>query len=58
MHEEIKDLSLQLIKHRIDCALGRCACELCQKNLKWVDVFSGEIVDNAEIFIDNLYCPK
>lgn len=32
--------------------LGRSICELCLTNLRLIDVFSGEIVDNAEIFVD------
>ena len=40
------------LKHQIDCVMGRIPCELRLQNVRLVDVFSGEIIDGADIFID------
>lgn len=39
-------------KRQIDCVLGREPCELRLMNARFIDVFSGKILDGAEIFID------
>ena len=40
------------LKHQIDCAMGRSVCETCITNARLVDVFTGTILENAEIYID------
>lgn len=42
-----------MLARRIDCALGRCDCELKLTNLRMLDVMNGKIIENAEIFVDN-----
>ena len=41
------------LKHQIDCVMGRTPCELRLQNVRLIDVFSGEIIDGADIFIDS-----
>lgn len=43
----------EMLQRRIDCAMGRRPCELRLTNVRMIDVVNGEVVDNAEIFIDN-----
>ena len=45
-------LTIENIKHRIDCVLGREPCALRLKNATLIDVLSGELVEKADIFID------
>ena len=45
--ETINDL-----KRQIDCVMGRVLCQLKLENVRLVDVFSGEIIEEADIFID------
>lgn len=40
------------LKHQIDCAMGCSVCETCITNARLVDVFTGTILENAEIYID------
>ena len=45
-------LTIENIKHRIDCVLGREPCALRLKNATLIDVLSGELIEKADIFID------
>ena len=45
--ETINDL-----KRQIDRVMGRVPCQLKLENVRLVDVFSGEIIEGADIFID------
>ena len=40
------------LKHQIDCAMGRSVCETCITNARLVDVFTGTVLEHAEIYID------
>lgn len=46
------DARVDVLRHRIDCVLGREVCELCLENANVFDVFSGQWVPNSRIFID------
>lgn len=39
------------LKTRIDCVVGRTPCELCLSNVRYIDVFSGEVTEPGQIYI-------
>ena len=41
------------LKHQIDCAMGRSVCETCITNARLVDVFTVNVLETAEIYIDH-----
>ena len=50
MHTQV---TVNDLKQKVDLVLGRQNCELQLKNVRLINVFTGQIISGADIFIHN-----
>ena len=49
---DMAKITTEELKHRIDCAMGNIPCETRITNARLVDVFTGSVIENCEIYVD------